>query len=138
MSFVTCLNVKIVVLLVNLRNKPYTFVMIVLGLLNQVMIMTRLKKELTIDKISKRPKNMWRYKELLPLDNEPTLGLNTGFTPLIKANNLAKILGVKTYTLKMMESIFHLYLSKIELLQLLFLKLWSWDMILLAVRQLVI
>ena len=64
------------------------------------MIMTKLKKELTIDKISKRPKNMWRYKELLPLDNEPTVGLNTGFTPLIKANNLAKILGVKNLYIK--------------------------------------
>ena len=43
---------------------------------------------------------MWRYKELLPLDNEPTVGLNTGFTPLIKANNLARILGVKNLYIK--------------------------------------
>ena len=43
---------------------------------------------------------MWRYKELLPLDNEPTVGLNTGFTPLIKANNLGKILGVKNLYIK--------------------------------------
>ena len=43
---------------------------------------------------------MWRYKELLPIDNEPSVGLNTGFTPLIKADNLAKVLGVKNLYIK--------------------------------------
>jgi threonine synthase len=37
---------------------------------------------------------MWRYRELLPLDSEPTVGTQVGFTPLVKANNLAKKLGV--------------------------------------------
>lgn len=59
-----------------------------------------IKKELTIGKILERPKNMWRYKELLPIDKEPTVGLNTGFTPLIKANNLAEVLGVKNLYIK--------------------------------------
>ena len=43
--------------------------------------------------IASRPETMWRYKELLPLDGEPTVGLATGFTPLIKADRLAKALG---------------------------------------------
>ena len=59
-----------------------------------------IKKNLTIEKISLRQKNMWRYKELLPIDNEPSVGLNTGFTPLIKADNLAKVLGVKNLYIK--------------------------------------
>lgn len=43
---------------------------------------------------------MWRYKELLPLDKEPVVGFNSGFTPLIRANNLAKALGVKELYIK--------------------------------------
>ena len=43
---------------------------------------------------------MWRYKELLPIDKEPTVGLHSGFTPLVKANNLAKALGVKELYIK--------------------------------------
>lgn len=60
----------------------------------------RIKKDLTKETLLKRPKTMWRYKELLPLDNEPTVGLNSGFTPLIRANNLAKELGVKELYIK--------------------------------------
>ena len=43
---------------------------------------------------------MWRYKELLPIDKEPAVGLDSGYTPLIKANNLARALGVKELYLK--------------------------------------
>jgi len=43
---------------------------------------------------------MWRYRELLPLDKEPTVGLNSGFTPLIKADNLAKELGLRELYIK--------------------------------------
>ncbi|MEK6727496.1 MAG: threonine synthase [Candidatus Omnitrophota bacterium] len=60
----------------------------------------RIKKDLTKEVILRRPKTMWRYKELLPLDNDPTVGLNSGFTPLIPANNLAKKLGVKELYIK--------------------------------------
>ncbi|MCQ9206877.1 MAG: threonine synthase [Omnitrophica bacterium] len=60
----------------------------------------RIKKALTRRKIEKRPKNMWRYRELLPIDKSPTDGLNSGFTPLIRAKNLAKVLGVKELYLK--------------------------------------
>lgn len=47
-----------------------------------------------------RPQTMWRYRELLPIDNEPTVGLQVGFTPLVKADRLAKALGVKTLYVK--------------------------------------
>lgn len=60
----------------------------------------KIKKVLTRKEIESRPKNMWRYKELLPLDKEPSDGLNTGFTPLIRAHNLAKILGLKELYIK--------------------------------------
>ncbi|MDP3804564.1 MAG: threonine synthase [Candidatus Omnitrophota bacterium] len=59
-----------------------------------------IKKALTKCVIESRPKNLWRYRELLPIDGEPTDGLNSGFTPLIRANNLAKALGVKELYIK--------------------------------------
>lgn len=43
--------------------------------------------------IQRRPKNMWRYRELLPIDGEPNVGLHVGFTPLIRARNLERALG---------------------------------------------
>ncbi|NWF75946.1 MAG: threonine synthase [Nitrospirae bacterium] len=59
-----------------------------------------IKKVLTKNIIEKRPKNLWRYKELLPIDGEPQAGLNSGFTPLVKAKNLAKIFGLKELYIK--------------------------------------
>ncbi|MBI5102321.1 MAG: threonine synthase [Nitrospirae bacterium] len=51
-------------------------------------------------KIEKRDKNLWRYRELLPIDGEPQVGLDSGFTPLIRADNLARVLGVDELYLK--------------------------------------
>ncbi len=50
--------------------------------------------------IESRPDSMWRYRELLPIDGDPTVGLNTGFTPLVKADRLAKALGVRELYVK--------------------------------------
>ncbi|MEW5767430.1 MAG: threonine synthase [bacterium] len=52
------------------------------------------------EKIVSRATNLWRYRELLPVDGEPRDGLSSGFTPLIRATNLAKELGVKELYLK--------------------------------------
>lgn len=60
----------------------------------------RIKKVLTKEVIQARDKNLWRYKELLPIDGEPQVGLNSGFTPLIKADNLAKELGIDNLYIK--------------------------------------
>lgn len=59
-----------------------------------------IKKNLTKETLLGRPKNMWRYKELLPIDRDPAVGLDSGYTPLIKANNLARALGVRELYLK--------------------------------------
>ena len=59
-----------------------------------------IKKNLTKETLLGRPKNMWRYKELLPIDKDPAVGLDSGYTPLIKANNLARVLGVRELYLK--------------------------------------
>jgi threonine synthase len=47
-------------------------------------------KILTRDVIASRPKSIWKYRELLPLESEPKIGLSTGGTPLIRANGWAK------------------------------------------------
>jgi threonine synthase len=46
------------------------------------------------------PQNLWRYRPLLPLDGEPTDGHNSGFTPLVRADNLARELGARELYLK--------------------------------------
>lgn len=51
-------------------------------------------------KIEQRPRNMWRYRELLPLDGEPTVGPQVGGTPLIRADRLADALGVSNLWIK--------------------------------------
>ncbi len=59
-----------------------------------------IRQVLTKEKILSRPQNLWRYKELMPIDNEPTCGLHSGFTPLVKADKLAKHLGMKELYIK--------------------------------------
>jgi threonine synthase len=50
--------------------------------------------------IASRPQTMWRYRELLPIAGDPTLGQEVGFTPLIRANRLAQRLGVRELWIK--------------------------------------
>ncbi|MFQ5901446.1 MAG: threonine synthase [Thermodesulfobacteriota bacterium] len=59
-----------------------------------------IKKVLTRDAILKRAPNMWRYRELLPIDGEPTVGFDVGYTPLIRARNLEKAIGVSELYIK--------------------------------------
>ena len=44
--------------------------------------------------IASRPGNLWRYRELLPLDGPPRTGFHAGWTPLIRADRLAAELGL--------------------------------------------
>lgn len=50
--------------------------------------------------IESRPRTLWRYRELMPIDGEPTVGLHVGGTPLIRADRLAKALGVEELYVK--------------------------------------
>jgi threonine synthase len=49
--------------------------------------------------IESRPPSIWRYRELLPVE-EPKTGFNSGFTPLVKAARLAHELGVRELYIK--------------------------------------
>jgi threonine synthase len=55
---------------------------------------------LTRDEIERRPKNMWRYRELLPITGEPRTGLHSGFTPLVRCTRLAERLGLSELYIK--------------------------------------
>ena len=55
---------------------------------------------LSRSKIGLRPNNMWRFRELLPLDGEPTVGSQVGGTPLVRADRLADALGVERLWIK--------------------------------------
>ena len=59
-----------------------------------------IKKTISRKSIENGPLSMWRYADLLPLDGDPVTGLNTGFTPLIRAKNLAEALGAKEIYIK--------------------------------------
>ena len=59
-----------------------------------------LKKVATRERIETGPKSLWRYRELLPIDGEPTVGFHSGFTPLVRADRLGSELGVNELYLK--------------------------------------
>jgi threonine synthase len=59
-----------------------------------------IKKSMTRAAIESRPQTMWRYRELLPIAGDPTVGTKVGFTPLVKADRLAKRLGIRELWIK--------------------------------------
>src|SRR5215217_713949 len=53
----------------------------------------KMKGKVTRESIARGPKSLWRYKDLLPVDGTPKTGFHSGYTPLRKADRLAKELG---------------------------------------------
>ena len=60
----------------------------------------QVRRAMSPEVIASRARNLWRYRELLPLEGEPTDGVNSGFTPLLRADNLAAELGLRELYLK--------------------------------------
>jgi threonine synthase len=59
-----------------------------------------IRNAITRSGIAARTRNLWRYRELLPIDGEPRVGLYSGCTPLIRAHRLGAALGVKELYIK--------------------------------------
>jgi len=59
-----------------------------------------IRRVLTPVALAARPKSLWRYRELLPIEGEPTVGLWSGFTPFFRAERLAERLGVRELYVK--------------------------------------
>jgi threonine synthase len=55
---------------------------------------------MTREVIGARPRNLLRYRELLPVLGEPAVGPYSGFTPLVQADRLAAALGVDELYIK--------------------------------------
>lgn len=56
-------------------------------------------KVLNREKLAAGPLGMWRYRDLLPVESE-VVDIGTGFTPLVKADNLGRELGLDQLYLK--------------------------------------
>ncbi|MSQ14061.1 MAG: threonine synthase [Dehalococcoidia bacterium] len=52
------------------------------------------------ERIQKGPLTLWRYIDLLPVEGTEVVDLGTGFTPLLKAKRLGKLLGLDNLYLK--------------------------------------
>jgi threonine synthase len=59
-----------------------------------------LRESFTRERVSRRPPNMWRYAELLPLPLDFQPSVPAGFTPLLEAPRLAQSLGANALYLK--------------------------------------
>jgi len=63
--------------------------------------MEAVKDAFTRDALSRRPKDLWRYRELLPITDDATrVDLQPGYTPLRHAQNLAEALGLRDVWVK--------------------------------------
>jgi threonine synthase len=59
-----------------------------------------LRTKVTRESIQAGPNSIWRYKDLLPVPDEHIIDVGTGMTPLLKANRLARRLGLKNLYIK--------------------------------------
>ncbi|HSP10655.1 MAG TPA: pyridoxal-phosphate dependent enzyme, partial [Candidatus Dormibacteraeota bacterium] len=71
------------------------------GPLDVVYDHAALKKVVSRRRIEQGPKSMWRYRDLLPVEETvPVVTLGEGFTPLVKADRLGQELGLRNLYLK--------------------------------------
>lgn len=71
-----------------------------LGPLEAVYDYEAAARTLTREAVANRPRNLWRYRELLPIAGEPRTGLESGCTPLVRARRLGRELGVAELYIK--------------------------------------
>src|SRR2546428_12441775 len=71
------------------------------GPLDVVYDQAALKKKVSRQRIEQGPASMWRYRGLLPIEDEtPGVRLGEGFTALVKAGRLCAELGLRDLYLK--------------------------------------
>ncbi|MDP6510573.1 MAG: threonine synthase [Dehalococcoidia bacterium] len=69
------------------------------GSLEVVYDYEAISQSLTQESIAAGPKNIWRYRALLPVEDEP-INMDAGFTPLFQAHNLGRALGLERLHIK--------------------------------------
>ncbi len=70
------------------------------GPLEVVYDYEQIASRISRESISMGPTTIWRYKELLPVDDESPVDLGAGFTPLIRAERLGNELGLSDLWIK--------------------------------------
>ena len=71
------------------------------GILDIIYDYDYIKKNLTKETLKSRPHTMWRYRELLPVEETtPDTPLRVGWSPLYEEPRLAKMLGLKKLWVK--------------------------------------
>ena len=59
-----------------------------------------IRKSATRASIAAGPPSLWRYKDFLPVEAENAIDIGAGFTPLVHAKNLGKLLGLNKLYIK--------------------------------------
>ncbi|MGH2584521.1 MAG: threonine synthase, partial [Dehalococcoidia bacterium] len=59
-----------------------------------------IRRHISRRRIESGPASLWRYADLLPADAEARVDLHAGFTPLLRATNLGKRLGLNKLYIK--------------------------------------
>jgi threonine synthase len=68
--------------------------------LEPVYDLDAVRRTFTRETIAGRAPDLWRYRELLPVDGDDLVGRGTGFTPLIAAPRLGQRLGIRDLWIK--------------------------------------
>jgi len=59
-----------------------------------------MSRQVTRQRIESGPPSIWRYRDLLPIEGEAAVGRHCGYTPLVRARNLGKALGLSQLYVK--------------------------------------
>ncbi len=81
-------------------NQPISFCQKCFAPLEVAYDTNAIREKISRDEIARRPTNLWRYKELLPLPEQFETSLPVGFTPLIKAPGLGEHFHSKSLYIK--------------------------------------
>jgi threonine synthase len=60
----------------------------------------RVKAAVSRELIERGPRTLWRYKALLPVEGDRVVDSHSGFTPLVRAEQLGRVLGLRNLWLK--------------------------------------
>jgi threonine synthase len=59
-----------------------------------------IRRSVSRERIAAGPASLWRYRDFLPCDAESAVDIGAGFTPLVRAKNLGKALGLNNLYIK--------------------------------------
>lgn len=59
-----------------------------------------IRRNVTRETIAAGPRTIWRYRDLLPVEGERVVDIGAGCTPLVRADNLARELGLRELYIK--------------------------------------